>query len=120
MDQQDLARNVFYEIEKIYRRAYHFYFWSFSDNGSIDTAKTSFEKKIFNYYAFYLLSNSHGTGAKGDALAEAFMPPGDRVTVAEPYVFSVHLVKRQRGQIVGAGAGRSGSCNSQRKCTGEN
>jgi len=57
----------------------------------------------------YLFTHSHRSGAKGDTLAEALMPPGDRTAIAQPDIVTVHVVKRQRRQIVGTrvrGSGR--------------
>lgn len=50
----------------------------------------------------HLLAHSHGPGAKGDTLAKTLVPPRDRTAVAQPDVVTVHVVKRQRRQVVGA------------------
>lgn len=58
-----------------------------------------------------LLAYSHGSGAKGDTLAKALVPPGDRAAIAQPDVVTVNVVKRQRRQVVGTRARGSGRCN---------
>lgn len=62
----------------------------------------------------YLFADAYGSGAESDTLAEALVPPGDGVAIAESYVVSVHLMEGQRWQIVRAGVRRSRGCNTKR------
>lgn len=56
-----------------------------------------------------LLAYSHGSGAKSNTLAKALMPSSDRTAIAQPDVVTVHVMKRQRWQIVGTRVRGSGS-----------
>lgn len=60
---------------------------------------------------FYLLADSHWPRAEGDTFTKALVPSGDGTAIPQSNVITMHLMERQRRQVIGACTRRSRSCN---------